>query len=174
MNSEVEYHDLVSVGNKSLHTAAVHYRGDWNIKDYQPLWSFLLDTEFNIRSINSVIYPYYRTDNLSYMEMKLTGEKNWLSGANLFSLSFAIGYDGGLNEKMEEGSYIVNPTQNKPKLAEQMYLREHEFMMMSKAGFTPKFSYTRKFKKFSLFVQTSYSYHRSLIDVKYLRSSALI
>ena len=166
--TEVTYHDALFKGKNKIQSVQATYRYDWDIVDYQPLWS--VDVRALITNLDrkGESYPYYRKDQITAMDLQMTGEKSFLKDSNKWSLKLSVGYHDGLKDLLEDKSYLPNPTQAQPKEADVMLNREREFLGTPQLMLSPSFGYSRQFKQLTAFVEGSYSFKKSLKDIKYL------
>ena len=166
--NEVTYHDALFKGKNDIQSMGAHYRYDWEIMDYQPLWSVDFRAWITRLDRKGESYPYYRKDRITAMDLQLSGEKTFIKASDKWSVGLSMGYHDGLKDLLEDGSYLPNPTQAKPKEADVMLHKEREFFGTSLMMVSPYFGYSRQFKHLTAYVKANYTFRKSLEDVTYL------
>ena len=166
--NEVTYHDAVFIGSNDSKAISTSYRYDWNIIENQPLWSADIKAQISNLDRKGESYPYFRKDCITTMDLQISGKKSFLKNKDRWSFGLSLDYHDGLKDQLEDGSYLPNPTQVKPKEADIMLHKEREFFGKPQLGLSPSISYSRQFKKLTAFAEGNYSFKKSLEKVAYL------
>lgn len=172
--TQVSYFDPVFTGKTQFSEYGIRYRADWDIVGKMPLWTVTLDAGVYGRKRIGVLYPFYRNDDLMLFNAMIQAEKKFIvKSDNLFSVNLSVGYIDGLKSKMQDGSYIPNPSQSAPRIADLMQGRELEFLTSTQVIVAPLFRYSKQFKKVIAYVGAGYAYHKALDAVKFLQGNDL-
>lgn len=142
--SFIKYAGKNLVQNKREYSVGVQYNGFLGIAKFVPLWSLKADVNFYERKGRTSLYPYYRKQDLHYMDLGIGGERNIMSGRNIYTIGLGLNYHFGDGTIKEDGVY-ADPGEGLPAPATiNGYLNtEFEYLTASNASVDASFKYSR-------------------------------
>lgn len=140
----IKYAGRNLVSNKTEYAVGLEYFSFLGIKEFVPLWTLKANADFYERKGRTSLYPYYRKQNLHYINIGVGGERNFINGKNIYTISLGVNYHFGDGTAKKDGGY-VSPTeeQTAPETMDQYLNAEFEYLTASNISADTSFKYSR-------------------------------
>lgn len=158
-SSIVTYYDPLKVGDKEFLNVQVEYTANLQIKDLTPLWIIKAGVSYYNRKQTASIYPFYRKQTINQTNFKLSGNRNFIKGDNLYNVSLGFNYTTGSGTPSDDGYYNQpSESQVSPTHLDESLNKEYEFLTSSRILGNIGFKYARLLPKLKIQGYTSINY----------------
>lgn len=142
--SFINYAGKNLVHNKREYYVGVEYDGFLGVTEFVPLWTLNAHANFYERKGRTSLYPYYRKQNLHYVNIGVGGERNIINGKNIYTIALAANYHFGGGTAKEDGVYAA-PGEGlpAPDTIDSYLNAEFEYLTASNISVDASFKYSR-------------------------------
>ena len=119
------------------------YDGYLGISEYRPTWEYGVKAEGHMKISHTVLFPYLRRSEVSYMSLHVHGAKNiFFKGMNMFTVGLqgllAVGTGNPASDRT-----LVESTSEAPASLDVFMNKDFEYKTAPQAGVCLRFRYTR-------------------------------
>ncbi len=157
-NTQINYYGQNLVGQKKTQNVAFSYKLAWGSVSDVPAWTLEGGMGYASRDITSILYPYFRTQQLSFARFRLAASHQRMIGTCNLWLGLNVSYDGGSGSSYKDGVYVTPSTDiGAPKYHEAFMENEYNYLTANRI--TPGIGARLVFpiKSLHYFVQVNYN-----------------
>lgn len=132
-NSVIEYYGENRVGEKKYTGVSGVYsieeKGDYGV----PRWRISVAGEYGKRKILSILYPYYRTQDLQLYRQYIGALRSYTTGTLQWVFKGGIGFSGGNGDPYKDDVYVTPSTsEGAPVSGDHQLKQEYEYLTAKK------------------------------------------
>lgn len=157
--SQVEYYGDNQMLDQKIIRANASYDLFLGIDNYVPRYEFNIAANLQKRNRSTSLYPYYRTQNLTFGTISGKAKQNIVSGKNIWCLGVGFLYATGSGSAFNDGVYAQpSDTEKAPKTTPFNLNYEYEYLTTDRFVASSCFGYTRSVKNNrSVFAKIDYT-----------------
>lgn len=131
-NSVIEYYGENKVGTRNYLDLSARYALEWGTRKNQR-WQLALQSDWQQREIQAVLYPYYRKQSLGIFEHRIEGIHQRNIGKMEWQFEGALGYATATGTPYTDGVAITPSTETGiPANADDYLMQEYRYLTASK------------------------------------------
>ncbi|MDO5571156.1 MAG: hypothetical protein Q4F97_06785 [Bacteroidales bacterium] len=162
-NTIYEYYARNEVGNKSKLLISGDYILERKRINGLYDWAFEINSSFTKRKVSSIIYPYYREQNLSLYTFNLAYTKHIHLKRSIFSLKADLGFKDGFGEKYNDKLFSTpSSSSGKPISVDSFLLEEYYYLTSPTLSPIFKIRWGVPIKNLNCFLSASYQYNKTI------------
>jgi hypothetical protein len=164
--TDIVYFGNNKVLNKSLLHARIDYTANLFVQDFHPEWKLRAGMDFYRRQQTTMLYPYFRKQDIHAYNFFLSAEKQLIKNKNRYDFLLGASYGNGGNEAAIDGNYA--PGQTQAKSSDEHLYREYEYLTAPRFSGNTSIGYNRLLTA-SLrgYIRLQYEYIQAL-NISYL------
>lgn len=124
--TDIVYFGNIKVLNRNLLHARLDYTANMFVQDFHPEWKLCAGIDFYRRQQTTILYPYFRKQDIHAYNFFLSVEKQLIKNKNRYDFLLGASYGNGGNKAVTEGSYA--PGQTQAKSSDEHLYREYEYL----------------------------------------------
>ena len=171
-NTVIEYYGQNLVGEKRFTRISGGYSLGWGNVNNAPEWNLTIGSSYTEREINSIIYPYYRTQKLDLYEhkVKISYQKNF--GKVNLMISPGIKYRSGSGDKYIDGVYVTPSSDTgAPKYQDIFMDTEYDYLTSERVSPELILRFTMNKNSLGYFIEMKYENEFKISDLKENRNN---
>lgn len=171
--STINYYGKNEVFNQRLTAVSLLYNAYLRIQKNNPQWVFSLGGDYFNREQNTVLYPFYRHQNIHCYAISASAKNNVIRQKNMLTFALHTGYGKGSGELNADRIYTSSGSNQNTPSSQSVYLnQEYEFLTSPRVHFEPLVQYSQLVKdNVAAYVKLWMRYVHAF-EVNYLKPSA--
>lgn len=147
-SSDIIYYGQNETLLRTAYTASVAYECRVGMRNYNPVWAFGISADYWMKESKASYYPYYRKQDMNYMEGRLSVRRNIFGGRNIYGVSLSAVYGSGGGTAAADGLYAQpSESQREPDVIDRYLYREFEYLTAARIGGSLGFRFTTSVTK---------------------------
>lgn len=168
--SYTEYYEPSKVLNKTNTNLTIEYQAHIDYNNFNPKWSFGIGADFRNRELTASIYPYYRKQSINQTIGRLSAERNFIKGINMYNIRLGGQFSSGSGTVKDDGTYL-SPTegQSPPRSTDFNLYREYEYLTINSIKANVGLGYSRLLTEHKIrgYARIDYQFTKAQ-DIKYI------
>lgn len=143
--TDIVYYGTLDTTEKTSWNTSAEYVGYLGLTDFCPTWVVKGGAEYVNRKQTASVYPYYRKQNIHWMDFYLSGERNIKRQKGIYTVSLGGRYSSGGGNVKDDGIYATpSESQTPPRSMDTFLYSEYEYLTCPKVKGEIKLTYSHE------------------------------